>query len=61
MCKFELHCRKLGEFTENETGHTLNLMDEIPKYFLLKMNMEKSIFHFKKPNLEHIGNSVHTT
>ena len=25
------------------------------------MNREKSIFHFEKQNLEHIGNSVHTT
>ena len=32
-----------------------------PKYFSLKMNMEKSIFHFEKQNLEHIGNFVHTT
>ena len=32
-----------------------------PKYFSLKMNREKSIFHFEKQNLEHIGNSVHTT
>ena len=25
------------------------------------MNREKSIFYFEKQNLEHIGNSVHTT
>ena len=25
------------------------------------MNREKPIFHFEKQNLEHIGNSVHTT
>ena len=25
------------------------------------MNWEKSIFHFEKQNLKHIGNSVHTT
>ena len=25
------------------------------------MNREKSIFHFKKQNLEHMENSVHTT
>ena len=25
------------------------------------MNREKSIFHFEKQNLEHIGDSVHTT
>ena len=25
------------------------------------MNGEKSIFHFEKQNLEHIGNSGHTT
>ena len=31
-----------------------------PKYFSLKMNKEKSIFHFEKQNLEHIGNSEHT-
>ena len=33
MCKFEFHCWKLGEFTENKTGHILNLMDEIFKVF----------------------------
>ena len=32
-----------------------------PKYFSLKMNREKSVFHFKKQNLEHIGNYVHAT
>ena len=32
-----------------------------PKYFSLKMNREKSIFHFEKHNLEHIGNSLYTT
>ena len=32
-----------------------------PKYFSLKMNREKSFFHFEKENLEHIGNSMHTT
>ena len=32
-----------------------------PKYFSLKMSREKTIFPFKKQNLEHIGNSVHTT
>ena len=32
-----------------------------PKYFSLKMNREKSIFHFEKQNLELVGNSVHTT
>ena len=31
------------------------------KYFLLKMNREKSISHFEKYNFEAIGNSVHTT
>ena len=31
-----------------------------PKCFSLKMNREKSIFHFEKQNLEYIGNSVHT-
>ena len=25
------------------------------------MNREKSFFHFEKENLEHIGNSMHTT
>ena len=25
------------------------------------MNREKSIFYFEKQNLEHIGNSVHST
>ena len=25
------------------------------------MNWGKTIFHFEKQNLEHIGNSVHTT
>ena len=25
------------------------------------MNREKSIFHFEKQNLEHMGDSVHTT
>ena len=29
MCKFEFHCWKLGEFTENKAGHILNLIDEI--------------------------------
>ena len=33
MCQFEFHCWKLGEFTENKTGHILNLMDEISKVF----------------------------
>ena len=33
MCKFEFHCWKLGEFTENKAGHILNLMDEISKVF----------------------------
>ena len=33
MCKFEFHCWKLGELTENKTGHILNLMGEIPKMF----------------------------
>ena len=61
MCKFEFHCRKLGEFKENKAGHILNLMDKYPKYISLKPNREKSIFHFEKQNLEHIGNSVHTT
>ena len=32
-----------------------------PKYFSLKKNREKLILHFEKQNLEHIGNSVHTT
>ena len=36
-------------------------MDEISKVFLLKMNRKKSIFHFEKQNLEHIGSYVHTT
>ena len=57
MCKFEFHCSKLGEFTKNKTGHILHLMDEISKVFFI----EKSVFHFEKQNLEHIGNSVHTT
>ena len=61
MCEFELHCWKLEEFIENKAGHVLNLMVKYPKYFSLKMNKEKSIFHFEKQNLEHIGNSVHTT
>ena len=42
-----VHCWKLGEFTENKAGHILNLMDEISKVFSLKMNREKSIFHFE--------------
>ena len=29
MCKFEVHCWKLGKFTENKAGHILNLVDEI--------------------------------
>ena len=29
MCKFEFYWWKLGGFTENKTGHILNLMDEI--------------------------------
>ena len=33
MCKFEFHCWKLGEFTENKAGYILNLMDEISKGF----------------------------
>ena len=33
MCEFELHCWKLREFTENKTGHILNLMDETSKVF----------------------------
>ena len=33
MCVFEFHCWKLGEFTENKTGHILNLMDERSKVF----------------------------
>ena len=28
-----VHCWKLGEFTENKTGHIINLMDEILKIF----------------------------
>ena len=28
-----VNCWNLGEFTENKTGHILNLMDEIPKVF----------------------------
>ena len=31
------------------------------KYFSLKMNREKSVFHFEKYNLEPIGNTGHTT
>ena len=31
------------------------------KYFSLKMNREKTIFHLEKENLEHIEDSVHTT
>ena len=61
MYDFEFHCWKLGGFTENKTGHNLNLMDEISKVFSLKIDREKSIFHFEEQNLEHIGNSVHTT
>ena len=51
------------EFTENKTGHILNLMNEISKVskVSLKMNREKIIFDFEKQNMEHIGNSVHTT
>ena len=30
------------------------------KYFPLKMNREKSVFHHEKYNLQPIGNSVHT-
>ena len=30
------------------------------KYFSLKINWEKSIFHFEKYNFQLIGNSVHT-
>ena len=33
MCEFEFHCWKLREFTENEAGHILNLMEEIFKVF----------------------------
>ena len=33
MCKIEFHWWKLGEFTENKTGHILNLMDELSKVF----------------------------
>ena len=62
MCEFEFRFWKLGEFTENKTGHILKLMDEIwNEYFSLKINREKSLFHFEKQNLEHIGNSAHTT
>ena len=32
-----------------------------PKYVSLKTSRKKSIFHFEKQNLEHIGNSVHIT
>ena len=32
-----------------------------PRYFSLKMSRKKTIFPFKKQNLEHIGNYVHTT
>ena len=34
---------------------------EYSKHFSLKMNREKSIFHFEKLNFELIGNSVDTT
>ena len=57
MCEFEFHCWKLGEYTENMAGYILM---KYPTYFSLKMKREKSIFHFEKQNLEHIGNSVHT-
>ena len=60
MSEFELHCWKLREFTLNKAGHILNLMDEIVQVFSLRMNREKSIFHFEKYNSEPIGNSVHT-
>ena len=33
MCKFEFPYWKLGVFTENKAGYTLNLMDEISKEF----------------------------
>ena len=46
MCEFEFHCLKLGEFTENKTGHILNLMDEIFKVFFTENEQGKINFSF---------------
>ena len=52
---------KIREFTENKAGRILNLMDKITKVFFTEKTWEKTIFHFEKQNLEHVGNSLHTT
>ena len=46
MCKFQFHCWKLGEFTENKTGNILNLMDEISKIFFTENELVKIKFPF---------------
>ena len=48
MCEFEFHCWKLGEFTENKTGHILNLMHEISKVFFTENEKGKINFSFWK-------------
>ena len=52
---------KIREFTENKAGRILNLIDKITKVFFTEKTWEKTIFHFEKQNLEHVGNSLHTT
>ena len=61
MCEFEFHCWKLGEFTENKTGHILNLMDEISKVFFTENEYGKISFSFWKTEFGTTANFVHTT